>query len=256
LNFYFEQVFIKNKTNAEAHNALYKIIMDESDEFDYFVKLDADMVFKKQSSLKVLMASTVESGADFFSIPVHDYMTNSMIWGLNVYKSGVKWLLGTEALFTDQQHLNGVYLSAKKNLTVNESLVSHAEDPSEFQAFVFGVHRASKVLQTESDRFLLGHAWGQLNTLFNVVEAYKKHGGKKRAFAIIGAYFTLNKLNKNNGLYRKEDFLEEFNSLCFESDLIKSLSFFERGKIYTLFEVVGVCRSLVGFFHYVKKRMQ
>ncbi|MBA1277432.1 hypothetical protein [Stutzerimonas stutzeri] len=254
--FFFEQVFIKNKANAEAHNELYKIVMAQADDFDYFVKLDADMVFKSENSLQKLITMAVESGGDIFSIPVHDYMTDSMIWGLNIYRSGVKWLLGTDDLFTDQQRLDGAYVAAKKNLLESESLVSHAENPSDFQAFVFGVHRAAKVVQVEADKFLLGHAWGQLDTLFKVVDAYKKSGDKKRALAIIGAYFTLNKLNKNVGLNRKEDFVGEFDAVSFESDLDKSLRYFGHKKIIVLFKSVGIFRLFSGFFEYAKRRLK
>lgn len=255
-DFIFDQVFIKNKANAEAHNELYKIIMDESDVYDYFVKLDADMVLNNETALQRLMTVVTDSDADIFSIPVHDYMTDSMIWGLNVYRSGVKWLLGTDDLFTDQQRLNGKFISAKKNLTVQESLVSHAEDPNEFQAFVFGVHRASKVIQSESYSFLLGHAWGQINTLFKVVEAYNKSNEIKRAYAIIGAYYTLKKLNKRVGLFSKEDFIDEFKAVRFDSDLVKSLIYFRRGKLYLLFDSVGVSRVLIGFFDYTIRRLK
>ena len=254
--FSFEQVFIKNKANAEAHNELYKIIMDQANNFDYFVKLDADMVFNGEESLQQIITMAIESGADVFSIPVHDYMTDSMIWGLNVYKSGVKWLLGTDDLFTDQQRLDGAYVAAKKSLLESESLVSHAENPSDFQAFIFGIHRAAKVVQVETDKFLLGHAWGQLNTLFKVVNAYKKYGDEKRALAIIGAYFTLNKLNRNVGLNRKEDFVGEFAAVNFEADLEKSLLYFCHKKIIVLVKSVGSAGLLSGCFEYVTRRLK
>lgn len=246
--------FIENKQNLEAHNELYKIVMVESDKFDYFVKLDADMVFEKESALQDLVTMAGASGADIFSIPVHDYMTNSMIWGINVYRSGLRWLLGTESLFTDQQQLDGEFVSAKKNISMNESLVSHAKSPTEYQAFVFGVHRASKVVQEETDNFLLGHAWVQLCTLCKVLDAYRSGGDRKRAFAIIGAYYTLKKLNDRVGLKSKKDFIGEFELVNFARDIDKSLRYFRGGRIAILLRSVEFSRLLAGLFEYIKRR--
>lgn len=254
-NFYYEQVFIKNKANAEAHNELYKTIMLESDYFDYFIKLDADMIFQSVQSLQALMEMAIESQANIFSIPVHDHMTDEMIWGLNVYKKGTKWVLNTNQLFTDQLILDGSFSSFKKNLDCTDSLVSHAANPGDFQAFIFGVHRATKVIQLNTGNLLLGHSWGQLNTLYKMRSAYIKNGGKSRAFGVIGAYYTFKGITTSNSIKKKEDYRDDFNSVSFKSDLRKALNYFSKNKILVLIDSVGSFRLFLGALLYVKRKI-
>lgn len=140
--------FIENKTKPEAHGLLYEMIMSERHSYDYFIKLDADMIFTDDGAVEKIIQYAVESGSDIFSIPVHDFLTDSMIWGLNVYRSGVRWFVDSESLFTDQQRLNGCFSSSKRYLKKDESLVSHASMADDFQGFVFGIHRAAKIVQT------------------------------------------------------------------------------------------------------------
>lgn len=251
-NFYFEQVFIKNKGNLEAHTELYQMIMDEADSFDFFVKLDADMIFKSESSLESLIQIAISSKADIFSIPVHDYMTNSMIWGLNVYRAGVRWHLGTDNLFTDQQLLAGEFVISKRNLSLDESLVSHAEDPSDFQAFVFGIHRATKVTQSGGSKYLIGHAWGQISTIFKVLRAFNLFGDNKRAFAVIGSYYALHKIN-NVVVVRKDDFFNYFNCVDFNRDIEDSVNYFNLPRVLLLIKVIGCFKLFGGVVLYLKR---
>lgn len=250
-----KQLFIKNKGNAEAHNLLYSMIMDKSNKYDYFVKLDADMVFEHDNSLDMLIKLAVDSKADIFSIPVNDFMTGTMLWGLNVYKSGVEWHINSNELFTDQQVLKKQYKQAKQSLNLEQSLVSHASNPTDMQAYMFGVHRAAKVTQTEESTYLIGHAIGQLNTLKNVFKKFKSTKNKKHGFALIGAYQMLNGLNKSKGFLSKASFEEDFSLLNYEQDIIKAIEFFSKNKLIILFKSVGMDKLLKGLFYYLKRKV-
>lgn len=48
----WEHVVLKDLENKEAHDALYRLFMREKENFDFFLKLDADMVFRSPDSLK------------------------------------------------------------------------------------------------------------------------------------------------------------------------------------------------------------
>ncbi len=254
--FILDHYLIENKKNAEAHNELYRTIMDKSKEYDYFIKLDADMIFTKFTAIKELIQMAVDSKADVFSIPVHDYMTNKMVWGLNVYRSGVKWKLGTESLFTDQQHLDGEYRIAKKNLLLVESLVSHASMPSDFQAFAFGVHRAAKVIQAESAVPLLGHAFGQYETLKNVYFNYMLNENKSLGLALVGAYLMVTRQLSRADMLDKSSFQEDFKKINYDDDLRKALSFFKSFNAPTLIAIIGYSRFFLGVFKYTKRKLK
>lgn len=255
-SFQIKQCFIENKKNLEAHNELYKIIMDKAKSFDYFIKLDADMILTNKTALSELIRMAVDSNSDIFSIPVHDYMTNQMIWGVNVYKSGVKWKLGTENLFTDQQHLDGNFHISKKRLLLKDSLVSHASMPSDFQAFAFGVHRAAKVIQADSSIPLLGHAFGQFKTLKDVYLNYMNNKNRSLGLALIGAYMMLTSQLSRKDMLDKNYFLDDYKKMNYEDKLDESLSFFNSFGGFRMISVIGYTRFVLGLLLYAKRKIK
>lgn len=253
-DFQFEQVFIKNKTNQEAHNELYSIIMERSASYQYFVKLDADMVFTSTSSLQTLINLAIQSKADVFSIPVNDRMTDKMIWGLNVYKSGIKWQLGTESIFTDQQNLISETKTIHKKLSKEKSLVSHASDPSDFQAFLFGIHRASKIVQSNSNNYKIGHAYAQYKVIRDVLNVYHNSKSHIHALALIGASKMLQSELSGSNMIEKDFFRGDFESILFDRDLEKSLKFLEK-PLYCIFLKAVSLRNLAsGISGYIYRK--
>lgn len=250
-DFQFEQIFIKNKTKQDAHNELYSTIMERSNSYQYFVKLDSDMIFTSINSLQKIIDLALQSQADIFAIPVDDYMTGKMIWSLNVYRSGLKWQLGTQNIFTDQQNIIGGYKKIHKKLYKENSLVSHASDPSDFQAFLFGVHRASKIVQHNSDNYKIGHAYGQYKIIKDVLGVYKTSQNYKHALALIGASkMLLSKLNRSD-VFKKEFYKKDFENISFEQDLNESIKFLQKPAHYIFFKAVGLRSLASGISSYI-----
>jgi len=247
--------FIENKTKPEAHGLLYKTIMSEAHKYDYFIKFDADMIFTDDGAIEKIIQYAVESGADIFSIPVHDFMTDSMIWGLNVYRSGVRWFVDSESLFTDQQRLDGSFSSAKRYLKKSESLVSHASMADDFQGFVFGIHRAAKIVQKSEKNIKLGHSYIQLKTMKLVLSAWKKDGNRVRGWALVGAYLLAgNKLGRYD-MNSKSDYLNSFHSTDFENKIIEADKFFSKKTMFLMVEALGVVRFFKGIGFYLKRKI-
>lgn len=250
-SFCFEHVFIKNKTNQEAHNELYNMIMSESDKYDYFIKLDADMVLSTNDSLYKFINLAIDSEADIFSIPVDDFMTGKMIWSLNIYKSGVKWQLGTESIFTDQQMLLGVFSSKKMLLSKKDSLVSHASNPSNFQAFTFGVHRASKIIQANTTDYKIGHAYGQYQVIKDVLEVYNDRKSYRHGLALIGAYKMLQSELSRSDMIKKDFYKKDFENIAFSEDVSKSIAFLQMPGYYIFLKAVGYRKVFSGIPSYI-----
>ncbi|MBE0472138.1 MAG: hypothetical protein IBX55_21850 [Methyloprofundus sp.] len=239
VSFQVDHFFIEGKSKPEAHNILYSTIMSESSEYDYFVKLDADMIFTSDNALEKIINYAIASNSGIFSIPVHDYMTDSMIWGLNVYKSGVKWFVETDNLFTDQQRIDGCYKKEKKKLDKCESLVSHASMATDFQGYIFGVHRAAKIIQYESVDFRFGHSFGQLQTLKLVLERYKKNNSKVAASALVGAYqLIVGELGRYD-MIKREDYRACFENVKVDEKLKDALFFFSPNSWVILIRIFG-----------------
>ncbi|MDK9688101.1 hypothetical protein [Halomonas sp. LC1] len=254
-DFLVDKMFIENKENLEAHNLLYRAIMYESRDYNYFVKLDADMVLTKESSLAEIIGYAEDSCADVFSIPVHDFMTDSMIWGLNIYKSGVQWELNTDKTFTDQQRLCKDYVVKKLALKKEDSLVTHADGGDEYQAFVFGIHRATKILQKDVDLFKVGHSYAQVDIIKKVLSSYLESKNKARGVAIIGAYYLVSGIVDGSSLNRKSDYFESFELINYEKDIYDSVVFFSRSNFGIILKSVGFIKMIFGIFAYFKTRL-
>lgn len=68
---YIEYRCFENLPNKEAHDRLYKTIMDESSNFDIFIKLDADMILEeKDFILKVVSYFIENDNVDLLSYTV------------------------------------------------------------------------------------------------------------------------------------------------------------------------------------------
>jgi len=137
---------ISNLPNKEAHEKLYQTFMSSSEEYDLFVKVDADMVLARKTFFYELIEFFKNDQAvDFLQVAVHDFFTNRLIYGLHAYRSSVKWITQSEKIFVDQK--NAQY---RKRVLDDHRLAPaafHCPNPSFFQAFHFGLHKAVKVMQ-------------------------------------------------------------------------------------------------------------
>lgn len=132
--------------NKEAHETLYKEIMVSRFKFDYFVKLDADMVFQTERSLLQLVNLFSEySFYDHISIPVFDIPSNSYLMGIHIFSNYVSWRFPLDSLFPDNNPISpgGSLIDYSIKLPV----VSHMPNPSVDQSYKLGLHRASKIVQ-------------------------------------------------------------------------------------------------------------
>ena len=83
---------VENLPNKEAHNVLYENFMRNASNFDYFIKVDADMVLCKNTFFSDVISEMNEDlSFDNYQIAVLDHYTNSLIYGLHIYRNKVTW---------------------------------------------------------------------------------------------------------------------------------------------------------------------
>lgn len=140
----FEHFIIEGLPKQEAHDQLYGTFMGKAADFDLFMKVDADMVIENRA----LFAQIVEKfqnnpQMDRLTIEVYDFFTDRQIDGLHTFRSHVRWGKRTSMVFTDRHKLpreRCVY-----DATELAPAATHCKNPSPFQSFHFGLHRAIKI---------------------------------------------------------------------------------------------------------------
>jgi len=182
----WEQVVFKHLPNKEAHDRLYRTFMQRADKFDLFVKLDADMVFRSERSLQTLIdLFESEPELDHALLAVRDWASDTLIMGLHAFSNRAVWSPSGEELFVDHSpSVPGKRLTTKGPPA---PLVDHSPDPSPFQAYRFGVHRALKVVQRDRSSLDLFRSRMQWRLLENVRRRFAETGLRRLGLITAGA---------------------------------------------------------------------
>lgn len=172
--------------NLEAHQTLYDCIMNAVNEYDLFVKLDADMVFNRTTVLADIVDEFIRhKDLDHAVFSVRDWASATDIMGLHVYSNRVKWSHDDESLFVDPRP----EIPGERRLYWNAPapVADHMPNPSLEQARLFGYHRALKLVQRHRLRKNVEQAETQWNLLQGVWQAWKSTGEPRRAAVLQGA---------------------------------------------------------------------
>lgn len=208
----FDTFLIKNLPNKEAHDQLYARFMANRDNYDLFIKIDADMVLAKNRLFRDIAIFFSDSpNINHYTIPVHDHFTNRLIYGLHVYRNCVAWCLNNDNIFVDRLETN-----TKQHLDDGRFTPAafHAPSPSLFQAFHFGIHKAIKFTQYNTTKYNF-HAsiehWQNIRYLF---ENYKNKKNSSLLYALIGTHYAIKyKLQEINIDFNDPKSLYLFNSI-------------------------------------------
>lgn len=181
-----DHIFIENLPNIEAHKACYQTIMDQSNNYDLFIKLDADMVFTSTTALTdTVNFWTKNNNPDHMVFAVHDDLSDQNIIGIHVFSKNCTWDITThDPLFVDPNpHYNGQHI---KTYNAPAPFVSHLAHPTDAEAYQYGVHRAAKAFQWGRWNADI-RGLGALRTLLDVADHYKRTGDKNALKALQGA---------------------------------------------------------------------
>lgn len=141
-----EHVYFEWLPNSEAHEAVYRTIMERSDQFDVFLKLDADMVLVHENAIRDVYEIMLEvPETDHLSMPVYDLPSGTFLMGFHLFSRRAGWTFPLDPLFPDRNpDVPGIQ---RIDDSLQRRIVDHMPSPSPCQAFALGVHRASKIAQ-------------------------------------------------------------------------------------------------------------
>ena len=142
----FKHFIYKNLPNVEAHHTLFSDFKSKADQFDFLVKVDADMVIcSDQLFANIVRKMTDDPEIDVFSIAVRDFFSGELINGLNTYRNSANWDFTKDTMFVDIPEV-----SRERTFFDQTDLAPaaiHCKNPSNLQAFHYGVHRGLKSIQ-------------------------------------------------------------------------------------------------------------
>jgi hypothetical protein len=141
-----EVFVISNLPNKEAHAQLYRRFEGSKDKFEYFVKVDADMVISSDRFFQhISRCFSFWPEVTHLEFPVFDHFTKRNIYGLHAWRRSHQWQVrDNEEFFADRA--NGKETKVRFGLET-PAVADHCPAPSLFQAYHYGVHKAVKVTQ-------------------------------------------------------------------------------------------------------------
>lgn len=172
---------IKNKENLEAHKSLYSYFNANSDDFDYFIKIDADMLPIDDLAIWKFI-SEFPAGYNHYVKPVYDYVTRRGIYGIHLFKSDCFWIFKEDTYFVDPSPDNSIQYVDKID---DKFIFNHCAKMDNYFYFHFGIHRANKILQN-GERLNLDRAITQINNFSNVLLLAKQRKEECYSFALEG----------------------------------------------------------------------
>jgi len=185
---------IQNKPNLEAHQELYKTFKSGAANYDLFLKLDADMVIQSPDFLQRISDHfTSNPDLDELQIPVYDHFTQREIFGQITYRNNVRWdNVERNILFTDY----GAQSKKKeKNIVDFRGDIHHCPDPSDFQSWHFGLHKAIKFTQLDFPAKSYNYSAGLVhwdNIMHIFATAHGPKQGNMHSAALAGMMAALN----------------------------------------------------------------
>jgi hypothetical protein len=204
---------ISGMKEKEAHNALWKSWRDAKGSHDLFVKVDADTVLRDTTTLQTIYAEFAKNHrVTGLQAPLHDYMTDGLINGLNVFSPRVVFNDTKDELYCDRKVDEGHDITLRgKDLP--DTLVPagyHCHHTTERQAFHYGLHRMLK---------------GQVQTMDLVFRAWARDRDRVRLFALVGAHMSPRFVSSRRFNYADEEFEHSFEEATSRYDeLVKVYS--------------------------------
>lgn len=191
-------VIISNMKEKDAHNALWKAWKDAKSGNDVFVKIDADTILSSTTTLLEIYEQFAKNPrVTGLQAPLADYMTDSLINGLNAFSNRVIFNDTNDELYCDRKVDEGHDIVLRER-DLPESLVPagfHCFNPTDRQAFHYGLHRMLK---------------GQTTTMDKVFNAWARDKDRARLFALVGAHMSPRFVDSRCFNYEDDEFKAAF----------------------------------------------
>jgi hypothetical protein len=191
----FEHEIIAGLGNKEAHDRLYRTIMDRAAIHQFFMKLDADMTFRRPSAVEeAIAAAASRPDGQHFVFPIHDFFTDEETLAVHLFRSGVRWRTITDTLFVDPDPPDVKQVIWRG---APAPFVNHGEVVSDLECFSFGVHKFLKVAQRDRDPAGTGpppkaHKFHRhMKNCARIRDLYRQTGARRHFLALAGIVWTM-----------------------------------------------------------------
>lgn len=193
-----EHVILSNLPEREAHNELWKNWHQRRDQgFDMFVKVDADTIIKSPDVFKVAHKTMIDFNATGIQAPLYDYISGIEINGLNFFMPAVSFKESTSELYCDRADIgNDNTLRGSKLPNQLKPAGYHCKNPSNIQAFHYGLHRMLK---------------GQHATLNSVKNMFRTTKLESSKWALFGTQYASQYPGHIGFNYSDEKFQQHFD---------------------------------------------
>jgi hypothetical protein len=192
----FDHFVFSGLGNVESHSALFGDFLAKRDDFDLLVKVDADMVLADDHLFEAIEERFTNKEISVFTIAVHDWFSDRLICGLATYRNNIQWNGDLAGVFVDN-----VSISIGRSEYDFDRLAPaayHCPNPSPFQAFHFGLHKAMKVIQTHNaarKNWRMRQHW---DNIMKTESHFHQSGDRRLGLAILASELVY------TGLFRPE----------------------------------------------------
>ena len=138
------------------------------------------------------MGGAVMTDVDDLQIAVSDFFTDRLTYGLHVYSSRMRWGNTDDNIFVDRRADSVVYKRVCDPRRLAPAAF-HCPDPSRYQAYHFGLHKAIKVAQYGRTRLNYNAAMNHWYNIVCMCRHYRRNLDIRLAFAVLGAYDAITK---------------------------------------------------------------
>lgn len=145
----FVHYIISDKTTLEAELEIYRLfqVFNYQNEFEWFLRLDADMNFTSEESIIKMIKIALEfDNISRLTLPLRDYYTGTQIIGVHLIKLGINLNKVVIHEYTPERWIDKIPGSTK--LYLNKDIFTHGFQSDIDQCIRFGLHRGIKALNS------------------------------------------------------------------------------------------------------------
>jgi len=189
----FEHEVVSGLSNRDGHTLQYRAFMERAASYELFMKLDADMTFRSDTSLaEAVRATDAHPDVQHFSFLVWDCFTDAETLGVHIFRSGTNFHGFEDDLFVDPDPLNTRHIMWDGPPA---PFVNHGEIVSDFECFSFGVHKFLKVVQRGRPRGQPSHKlhkyFRHMENCARIRDLYRATHARRHQLALAGVIWAM-----------------------------------------------------------------
>lgn len=205
-NVEIDHAIVSNLPEKEAHNRLWDHWHSRMNDFDLFVKVDADTVVRSDHAFEVAYNLIKEKNATGIQAPLLDHLSSNLINGLNFFSTKVSFNVSTSDLYCDRVDIGNTHILREYLPDELRPAGDHCPNPSNIQAFHYGLHRQLK---------------NQTRVIGDVYKSFAANFTEPKMWAIIGSMYASEYKDHIGFNYSDKKFNDLFNHALSNIDSLR-----------------------------------